>query len=126
MSNEESGKRRRGWVGRRPAGLGITFQYDFRCRELSNACPTVPGQSGRSRFVWFSFAPHEYFGCLGICDNLYPLNLGLYSWNSQAYTAPELRLLVIVGSMVAIIPVIIAFLLLQRYWRAGLADGSIK
>lgn len=59
-------------------------------------------------------------------DDLYPLNLGLYMWNSQTYLAPELRLLVIVGSLVSIVPVIIAFLTLQRYWRTGLADGSIK
>jgi multiple sugar transport system permease protein len=59
-------------------------------------------------------------------DSLYPLNLGLYNWNSQVYLAPDLRLLVIVGSLVAIIPVVIAFLLLQRFWRTGLAAGSIK
>jgi multiple sugar transport system permease protein len=59
-------------------------------------------------------------------DALYPVTLGLYAWNSQVYLAPELRLLVIVGSLVAIVPVIIAFLLLQRYWRTGLAAGSIK
>src|SRR5437870_13150600 len=31
-------------------------------------------------------------------DKLYPLNLGLYAWNSQTYLAPQLRLLVVVGS----------------------------
>jgi multiple sugar transport system permease protein len=59
-------------------------------------------------------------------DALYPVTLGLYAWNSQVYLAPELRLLVIVGSLVAIVPVIIAFLLLQLFWRSGLAAGSIK
>jgi len=59
-------------------------------------------------------------------DKLYPVSLGLYSWNSQIYYAPQLRILVVVGSMIAIVPVVIAFLLLQRYWRAGLAEGSVK
>jgi len=59
-------------------------------------------------------------------DTLYPLNLGLYTWNSQIYLAPELRLLVIVGSLVAIVPVVIAFLMLQRFWQTGLAAGSVK
>ncbi|MDR1798676.1 MAG: carbohydrate ABC transporter permease [Bifidobacteriaceae bacterium] len=59
-------------------------------------------------------------------DRLYPVSLGLYSWNSQIYYAPQLRMLVIVGSFVAVVPVIIAFLLLQRYWRTGLTEGSVK
>ena len=59
-------------------------------------------------------------------DDLFPVSLGLFAWNTQYYHAPQLRLLVIVGSMVAIIPVILTFLILQRYWRAGLAEGSIK
>jgi len=59
-------------------------------------------------------------------DKLYPLNLGLYTWNSQNYLAPQLRLLVVVGSLVSIIPVIIVFLALQRFWRTGLAAGAVK
>ena len=34
--------------------------------------------------------------------------------------------LIILGSLVSIIPLIIAFLSLQRYWRGGLAVGSLK
>lgn len=59
-------------------------------------------------------------------DELYPITLGMYSWNSQTYLAPQLRQYIIIGSLVAIVPVIIAFLVLQRYWRTGLAAGSIK
>jgi NADH:ubiquinone oxidoreductase subunit D len=34
--------------------------------------------------------------------------------------------IIILGSLVSVIPLIIAFLTLQRYWRGGLAIGSLK
>ncbi|MFH9616470.1 carbohydrate ABC transporter permease [Streptomyces pratensis] len=58
----------------------------------------------------------------------YPLTLGLNAWNQQASTAggqPVFNL-VITGSLLTIVPLIIAFLLLQRYWQSGLAAGSVK
>jgi multiple sugar transport system permease protein len=57
---------------------------------------------------------------------LFPITLGLYSWNSQIGQAPELRALVIVGALVSIVPLIAAFLSLQRFWAGGLAAGSVK
>lgn len=59
-------------------------------------------------------------------DELYPVTLGLYAWNSQTNAVPELRTAVIVGSFVAIVPLILAFLGLQRFWRGGLAAGGVK
>jgi multiple sugar transport system permease protein len=59
-------------------------------------------------------------------EKLYPLSLGLYSWNSQATITPEYYPLVIIGSLLALIPLIVAFLMLQRYWRSGLTAGSVK
>jgi multiple sugar transport system permease protein len=32
----------------------------------------------------------------------------------------------VIGSLLALIPLIVAFLLLQRYWRSGLTAGSVK
>ncbi|MFE7579638.1 carbohydrate ABC transporter permease [Streptomyces sp. NPDC057521] len=58
----------------------------------------------------------------------YPLTLGLNSWNAQAATAggqPVFHL-VITGSLITVVPLIAAFLLLQRYWQSGLAAGSVK
>jgi len=58
----------------------------------------------------------------------YPLTIGLNSWNAQATTAggqPVFNL-VITGSLLTIVPLIAAFLLLQRYWQSGLAAGSVK
>lgn len=34
--------------------------------------------------------------------------------------------LVITGSMITIIPLVVAFLLLQKYWQSGLAAGAVK
>lgn len=59
-------------------------------------------------------------------QKLFPLTLGLYSWNSAIGQAPELRTLVIIGALVSILPLIIAFLSLQRFWSSGLSAGSVK
>ncbi|NUP40601.1 MAG: carbohydrate ABC transporter permease [Streptomyces sp.] len=58
----------------------------------------------------------------------YPLTIGLNSWNAQAATVggqPVFNL-VITGSLLTVVPLVAAFLLLQRYWRSGLAAGSVK
>ncbi|MCO4255326.1 carbohydrate ABC transporter permease [Pseudarthrobacter cellobiosi] len=57
---------------------------------------------------------------------LFPVTLGLYAWNSQISQIPELRILVIVGALVSILPLIGAFLALQRFWSSGLGAGSVK
>ena len=59
-------------------------------------------------------------------ERLFPLTLGLVTWNSQITQVPDLRLLVIVGSLISIVPLIAAFLALQRFWRTGLSAGSVK
>lgn len=58
----------------------------------------------------------------------YPLTLGLNAWNAQAATAGGQAIfnLVLTGALLTIIPLIIAFLLLQRFWQSGLAAGSVK
>lgn len=59
-------------------------------------------------------------------DDLYPVTLGLFSWQSQITRDPQLLRLIIVGSLVSVIPLVATFLGFQRYWRAGLAAGAIK
>lgn len=58
----------------------------------------------------------------------YPLTLGLNAWNAQAATAGGEAIfhLVITGSLLTILPLVAAFLLLQRFWQSGLAAGSVK
>lgn len=58
----------------------------------------------------------------------YPLTLGLNAWNAQASTVGGEAIfnLVITGSLLTILPLIVVFLFLQRYWQSGLAAGSVK
>lgn len=59
-------------------------------------------------------------------ERLYPVTLGLFTWQSQTSRMPELQTLTIVGALVSVIPIVLTFLILQRYWRAGLAAGAVK
>ncbi|GJF25388.1 sugar ABC transporter permease [Streptomyces sp. HO565] len=61
-------------------------------------------------------------------ESLYPVNLGLYTWNSSALSQghPDDYLLAITGSLVAIIPLITLFLAAQRFWRSGMTAGAVK
>ncbi|WP_233518122.1 carbohydrate ABC transporter permease [Streptomyces corynorhini] len=59
-------------------------------------------------------------------QDLYPVSLGLYAWNSAASVSPEYYPVVIMGSLLAVIPLILAFALLQRFWKSGLTAGAVK
>ncbi|MEV5433962.1 carbohydrate ABC transporter permease [Streptomyces sp. NPDC052701] len=59
-------------------------------------------------------------------EGLYPVTLGLFTWQSQTSRLPELQTLTIVGALISVVPIVLTFLLLQRYWRAGLAAGAVK
>ncbi|MFI9771127.1 carbohydrate ABC transporter permease [Streptomyces sp. NPDC052415] len=59
-------------------------------------------------------------------ERLYPVTLGLFTWQSQTSRLPELQTLTIVGALGSVVPIVLTFLLLQRYWRAGLAAGAVK
>ena len=59
-------------------------------------------------------------------QDLYPVSLGLYTWNSSATVSPEYYPVVIMGSLLAVLPLILAFALLQRFWRGGLTAGAVK
>jgi multiple sugar transport system permease protein len=75
---------------------------------------------------------NNYFLPLIMLNNpdLYPVTVGLASWSSQASagggTTGAVLSLVITGSFLSILPLILAFLLLQRYWQSGLAAGGVK
>ena len=59
----------------------------------------------------------------------YPLTVGLQQWNTQATAgggATSAFNIVIAGSLISIIPLILAFIFLQRYWQSGLGSGGVK
>ena len=60
--------------------------------------------------------------------DLFPLTIGLQQWNLQATgvgSAPIFHL-VITGALLTVVPIVAAFLMLQRFWRSGLTAGSVK
>jgi multiple sugar transport system permease protein len=60
--------------------------------------------------------------------NWYPLTVGLSQWNQQSFgaSAQPIYNLVITGSLLSIVPIVVAFFVLQRYWQSGLTAGSVK
>jgi multiple sugar transport system permease protein len=55
--------------------------------------------------------------------------VGLAQWQSTATGGSGSQALfstVITGSLLSIIPLVIAFLFLSRYWQSGLAAGGVK
>ncbi|MFD5562811.1 carbohydrate ABC transporter permease [Kitasatospora griseola] len=73
--------------------------------------------------IWNNF----FLPLVMLSDNrLFPVSLGLYTWNAQTHAFPEYYPLVVTGSLLAILPLVIAFVLLQRHWKAGMTAGSVK
>ncbi|MFF4274056.1 carbohydrate ABC transporter permease [Streptomyces sp. NPDC001536] len=63
--------------------------------------------------------------------DLYPITVGLSSWAAQAQNggagaSSDMLALVVTGSLISILPLVVAFLMLQRYWQSGLASGGVK
>jgi len=59
-------------------------------------------------------------------ENKFPLTVGLYTLLNRGSSAPSLYSLVVTGSLLSIIPLVILFLTLQRYWRTDIASGAVK
>lgn len=58
--------------------------------------------------------------------NLFPITLGLNNWLGQVDRLPEFYELTTGGVLLSIIPLAIAMIVLQRFWRGGLTEGSVK
>ena len=59
----------------------------------------------------------------------FPVTVGLAQWFAAATAGSGGEVLftvVCAGALVSIIPVVIAFLLVQRFWQGGLSAGSVK
>lgn len=57
-------------------------------------------------------------------EGLYPITLGLYGMVSLPIFNDRGALMM--GALLGVLPVIILFLCLQRFWQAGLAAGAVK
>ncbi|OEU91817.1 sugar ABC transporter permease [Streptomyces abyssalis] len=59
-------------------------------------------------------------------DRMYPITLGLTTWQTSQDRIPELVQYTVGGAFLSVIPLAVAMLVLQRYWRTGLTEGSVK
>ncbi|GAB96377.1 multiple sugar transport system permease protein [Kineosphaera limosa] len=74
--------------------------------------------------IWNSF----FLPLVMLSDpKLYPVNLGLYVWNTTALSQgnPDDYLLAITGSLISIVPLVLLFMTLQRFWRSGMTAGAL-
>lgn len=58
-------------------------------------------------------------------DTLQPLSVGLVNWRERLTEGIPYNI-TITGSLLAVVPLLIAFGILQRYWRSDLTAGGVK
>lgn len=59
-------------------------------------------------------------------QQLLPVSVGISIWQGYSLPQPEFTPMVITGSLLSIIPLLLAFIMLQRFWKSGLTAGSVK
>lgn len=59
-------------------------------------------------------------------DEKFPVTLGLFTLLNQGSSSPALYTLVITGALLAVLPLIVLFLVIQRYWSLDLLTGAVK
>jgi len=85
----------------------------------------LPGMVTIFLFQFIAIWNNYFLALVLISDEkLYPVNLGLTTWSLDPASHELLYNLIVTGSFISIVPLIIMFLFLQRYWRAGLTFGS--
>ncbi|WP_125777007.1 carbohydrate ABC transporter permease [Antribacter gilvus] len=100
---------------------------DFRA-FFSVALPVLKPAAVTLFLMAFSAIWNNFFLPLVMLTDrsLFPVALGIYTWNQQEIADPAYAPLVIVGSLLAMLPVVALFLALQRYWKAGIGAGALK
>lgn len=57
---------------------------------------------------------------------LMPITVGLSGWSQASITIPQLQSLTVIGALVSVIPIVVVFVSLQRFWRNGLDVGGAR
>jgi uncharacterized membrane protein YbhN (UPF0104 family) len=103
---------------------------------LAAAASSRIGGRFATRADWRRFAGAVHLGSLedvadddllAALDSRHPLTVGLALWQQTAAGGSGSQALfstVITGSLLSIVPLVLAFLFLQRYWQSGLATGG--
>jgi multiple sugar transport system permease protein len=60
-------------------------------------------------------------------NRLFPLTVGIGVWATRAQNAGDERVfpLIVIGGLVTIIPLMLIFLVIQKYWKSGLLVGAV-
>ena len=58
-------------------------------------------------------------------DRLQPVTVGLAGWRAELDNGVPYNVTV-TGAFLSVVPLIVAFLVLQRFWRSGLTAGGLK
>ncbi|WP_203918561.1 carbohydrate ABC transporter permease [Rugosimonospora africana] len=88
-------------------------------------------RSGYTTILLFHFSTiwNGFFLALVMLTDqrLFPVSLGIYELNSSLSSeGPALLPVVMLGSLISILPLLVIFISLQRFWKAGLTAGSVK
>ncbi|MFE5755111.1 carbohydrate ABC transporter permease [Streptomyces massasporeus] len=59
-------------------------------------------------------------------DEKFPITLGLFTLLEQGASTPALYTLVITGAFLAVLPLVVLFLVIQRFWSLDLLSGAVK
>lgn len=59
-------------------------------------------------------------------QQLLPVSVGISLWQGYSIPQPEFAPMVITGSLLSVLPLLVAFIMLQRFWKSGLTAGSVK
>ncbi|MFI8189294.1 carbohydrate ABC transporter permease [Streptomyces sp. NPDC085946] len=59
-------------------------------------------------------------------DEKFPITLGLYTLLEQGANTPALYTLVVTGAFLAVLPLVVLFLVIQRFWSLDLLSGAVK
>lgn len=88
-------------------------------------------KSGLATVMLFQFSAiwNNFYLPLVMLNNekLYPTSLGIYILDTGiASEGPQYLPIVVMGAVISIVPLIIVFAAMQRFWKAGLTAGSVK
>ena len=59
-------------------------------------------------------------------QQLLPVSVGISIWQGYSIPQPEFSPMVITASLLSVLPLLVAFIMLQRFWKSGLTAGSVK
>ena len=107
--------------------VGLTWFFEVRPFQFGGE-----GVNGLITVGLVSFvgAWNNFFLPLLVLSNedLLPLTVGMAVWNqSSVMTGGQpVYTVIAMGSILSVLPLLVAFVLFGRYWRSGLTSGGVK